>query len=69
MDIRCTFHTEPYHDYGTLVLEGDIITIKKNIDLVSLSQRIHFFLDVFQMTVIVFVSVINRNHINEWYLF
>ena len=45
------------------VLETDIITVKKNIDLLSLAQRMHFLPDVFQITAIAFVSVINY-HIN-----
>ena len=52
------------------VLEVDIITIKKNIDLMSLAQRIHFFLlDVLQMAAIVLVPVINHYYINELHLF
>ena len=35
---------------GLHVLEADIITIKKKIDLMSLAQRMHFLQDVFQMT-------------------
>ena len=34
----------------------------------SLAQRIHFLQDVFQMTTIEFVSVINHYHINGLYL-
>ena len=49
------------------VLEADI-TIKKNTDLMSLAQRI-LFSDMFQMTPIVLVSVINHYHINGSYLF
>ena len=45
------------------VLEADIITIKKNIDLMSLTKWIYFLLDVFQMTAIALVSVINHKHI------
>ena len=40
------------------ILEADIIAIKKN-------QRMYFLLDVFQMTAIALVSVINYYHINE----
>ena len=29
------------------VLEADILTIKKNIDLMSLAQRMHFLQDIF----------------------
>ena len=50
------------------VLEADIITIKK-IDLLSLAQMMHFLLDVFQMTAIVLVSVINHYHLNGLHLF
>ena len=35
----------------------------------SLAQRLHFFLDVFQMTAIVLVSVIDYYHINGLHLF
>ena len=51
------------------VLEADIITIKKNIDLMSLAQRMHFLLDVFEMTAIELFSVINHYHINGLHLF
>ena len=54
------------------VLEADIMTIKKtqkNIDLMSLAQRMHFLQDVYQMTAIEIVSVINHYHINGLYLF
>ena len=51
------------------VQEADIITIKKNIDLMSLAQMIQFLLDVFQMTAIALVSVINHYHINGLHLF
>ena len=52
------------------VLEADIIIIKKNnIDLMSLAWRMHFLLDVFQITAIALVSVINHYHINGLYLF
>ena len=46
------------------VLEADMITIKKNIDLMSIDQRMHFLQVVFQMTAIALVSVINHCHIN-----
>ena len=49
------------------VLEADIITIETNINLMSLTQRMHFLLDVFQMTAIALVSVINY-HINGLHL-
>ena len=45
------------------VLEADIETIKKNIDLICPAQRMQFSLDLFQMN-IAFVSVINHYHIN-----
>ena len=51
------------------VLEADIIKIKKNnIDLMSNSKNA-FFQDMFQMTTIAFVSVINHFHINGLHLF
>ena len=50
-------------------MEADIITAKKNIDLMSLAQRRHFLRDVFQMAAIAVVSVITHYHINELYLF
>ena len=34
-----------------------------------LSQRMHFILDVFQMTAVALVSVINHDHINGLHLF
>ena len=34
----------------------------KNIDLMPLAQRIHFLQDVFQMTAIALVSLINQYH-------
>ena len=43
--------------------------IKKNIGLISLAQRMHFLQNVFQMTAIALVSVINHYHINELHLF
>ena len=51
------------------VLEADIITIKENIDLLSLAQRMHFLLDVFQMTAIMIVAVINHYFIYGLHLF
>ena len=51
------------------VLEADIITIKEYIDLMSLAQRMHFLPDVFKMTYIALVSVINHYHINGLHLF
>ena len=45
------------------VLEADIITIKRNIDLMSLAKRMHFLQDVFEMTAIVLVSLINHYYI------
>ena len=51
------------------ILEVDIIIIKKNnIDLMSLAQRMHFLQDVFQMTAIALVSVINHYYINGLHL-
>ena len=50
------------------VLETDIITIK-NIDLMYLAERMQFLLDVFQMTAITFVSVLNHYHIKGFHLF
>ena len=43
-----------------------MITIKKSIDLMSLAQRIHFLQDVFQMTAIALILVINPYHINDF---
>ena len=51
------------------VLEADIVIIKRNIDLMFLAQRMHFWLDVFQITAVVVVSVINHYHINRLHLF
>ena len=51
------------------VLKADMITVKKNIDLTSLAQRMQFLLDAFQMTGIALVSVINHYHINVLHLF
>ena len=42
------------------VLEADVITIKKTLDFMSVAQRMHFLKDVFQMTAIELVSVINH---------
>ena len=41
----------------------------KNDDLMSLFQRTHFLQDVFQMTTIALVSVINHYHINGLHYF
>ena len=50
-------------------LEADII-IKRNIDLISLAQRMHFLQDVFQMIASALVSAINHyHHINGLHLF
>ena len=38
------------------VLEADIITIKKNIDLMALALMMNFLPDMFRMTTIVLVS-------------
>ena len=51
------------------VLKADIIIIKKNIDLMSLAQRMYFLLNTFRMTAIAVVSVINHYHINGLHLF
>ena len=45
------------------VLKADIITIKKN-DLMSRARKMHFLQDVFQMTALAIVSVINHYHRN-----
>ena len=50
------------------VKEDDIITIKKNLFVVSSSKNT-FLQDVFQMTAIVLVSVLNDYHINGLHLF
>ena len=42
---------------------------EKIIDLMSLAQRMQFFKDMFQMSAIALVSVINHYHINGWHLF
>ena len=48
------------------VLEADIIKIKKkNIDLMSLPKKMHFLQDLFEMTTIAFVSVMNHYPINR----
>ena len=53
-----------------LFLEADIIIIKEiNIDCLSQDQRMHFLQTLFQMTVIVLVSVIKHYHINRLHLF
>ena len=41
----------------------------KKIDLMSLSQSMHFLQDMFQMTAVALVSVINHYHINGLHLF
>ena len=51
------------------ILKADIITIKKNIDLMSLAQRMHFLQEVFQMTAIALISMINHYHTDGFYLF
>ena len=51
------------------VLEADIITIKDDIVLMCLVQRMYFSQDVFQMTAIVLVSVINHYHTKGLHLF
>ena len=51
------------------VLEVDIITIKKDIDLMFLAQRMHFLQDVFEITAVALVSLINNYYINELNLF
>ena len=51
------------------VLEADIKRIKKNIDLMCLSQKMHFLQDTFQMTAIAIASVTNHYHINGLHLF
>ena len=50
------------------VLEAYIITIK-NIDLMSLVQRMHYLQDMFQISTTALVSVINNFHINGLHLF
>ena len=53
------------------VLEVDIIIMKRqtNIDLMSLAKWIYFLHDVFPMTTIVLVSVINHYYIERLHLF
>ena len=51
------------------VLEADIIPIKKNINLMSLAQRIRFLLDVLQVAAIALVSVINHRNSDGLHLF
>ena len=51
------------------VLKAEIITINKNIDLMSLAQRMHFLQDMFQITAIALISLINHYHINGLHLF
>ena len=43
------------------VLEADIITIKKNTNLMSLPQRMHFLQDMFQMITIVLMTCPNSS--------
>ena len=50
------------------VLEADIITIE-NIDLMFLDERMHILKNLFQITAIVLVWVINPYHINKLHLF
>ena len=52
-----------------LVLKADIITIKEDIDMMSLALRVYFLQDVIQITAIALVSVINHYHINGLHLF
>ena len=42
---------------------------KKNVDLISLAQIMDILQDLFQMTAIALVSVINHYHINGLHLF
>ena len=42
-------------------MEADIITIKKNINLMSLALRKHFFLEAFQMTAIALMIHLNSS--------
>ena len=51
------------------VLEADIITILKNIDLITLAERVHFLQDMVQTSVVSLVSVINHYHIYGLHLF
>ena len=51
------------------VLGADMITINKIINLMCLAQKMHFLKDMFQMTAILLVSVINHCHINGLHLF
>ena len=51
------------------VLKVDIIKIKNEIYLMSLSQRMHFLSDMLQMTTIALVSVVNHYYINRLHLF
>ena len=47
------------------VLEDDIIIIKKNIDFMSLPERMHFLPEEFEITAIVFVPVITKRRERE----
>ena len=51
------------------VPEADIMTIKNDIDLMSVVHRMHFLEDVFELTPIAPVSLINHSHINGLHLF
>ena len=51
------------------VLEADLITIKKSIDSMSLAQRMHFVLDMFQMIAIALFSIMNHFHVDWLHLF
>ena len=69
INIRLIYHWDKKLKKRLYALEADIITIKKNIDLMCLAQVMHFLQDVFQMTTVALVSVINHNHINVLLLF
>ena len=43
--------------------------LKKNIDLMSLPQRMHFLQNAFQMNALALVSVINHDYIYGLHLF
>ena len=51
------------------VLKADINNNYKNIDLMSLAQRMHFLQAMFQMAAFALVLAINHYHINGLYLF
>ena len=63
------YYWDKKHKNRLHVLEADIITIKKSIDLMSLVQRMHFLQDLFEITANLHVSVINQYHINWLYQF